>query len=257
MKKVQPKYYIVSIGEGWHPQFFDFLEDNQIQWRPNKEVSFLENLWEFAGRLCYEAWKQEDGSFNNKNLTKIREGNDTYLKNILESRHGSVLEHSGIVVLFNNCSRIFTHEIVRHRVGTAFSQTSGRYVKHDDIAMWVPPVFDNDEDMEVISNMLNTIEQGIKNLCKNHQYADMKNFTEKKKFTSALRRFTPNGVANNILMTFNGRSFRHVEEMRCSEAAEEEMHLIMRPLLIDFKKIFPNLLQDLNIETFQFKNSKV
>lgn len=31
-----------------------------------------------------------------------------------------------------------THELVRHRAGTAFSQTSGRYVRSNDVDMFLP-----------------------------------------------------------------------------------------------------------------------
>ena len=129
MLQVTPQPIIVSIGEGFHCEFLNWLEKERIEWRPAPEVSFLENLYEFAGRLCYESWKLEDGSFVNKNLTKIREGNFEYLKNIIEVDHGSVLEHGNIVILFHNVSRVFTHELVRHRVGTSMCMSGDTKIK--------------------------------------------------------------------------------------------------------------------------------
>jgi thymidylate synthase (FAD) len=48
-----------------------------------------ETLVEFAGRACYRSW--EPGL--NPNVTRVREGQDEYLDNVLASGHGSVLEH--------------------------------------------------------------------------------------------------------------------------------------------------------------------
>lgn len=246
MQLTTPKYYIISLGDGFHSEFYKFLEDNKIDWRPDNNTSYLENLYEFAGRLCYESWTSE-GEFINKNLTKIREGNKEYLENIIKVNHGSVLEHGNIVILFNSVSRIFTHELVRHRVGTAMSQTSGRYVRSDDIKIWIPDVFNNDKDLPIINNIIHTIEEGVKQLSKNHNVDEMKNFKEKKEITSALRRFTPNGLSNNILFSFNGRSLKHILNMRTADGAELEMRIVMKDLQKRMKKEFPNLMQDIDI----------
>jgi len=245
MQLTKPKYYIISLGEGFHEEFYNFLEENKIEWRPDKNVSYLENLYEFAGRLCYESWKV-DGEFTNKNLIRIREGNKKYLKNILKVNHGSVLEHGNIVILFNNVSRIFTHELIRHRVGTAMSQTSGRYVRNDDIKIWIPEPFANDDEiMEKIKKNILQTENLIKYLTNKFKVNEMKSFKEKKEFTSLLRRFTPNGISNNILFSFNGRSLKHVLNMRTSENAELEMRIIFKELKERMKKEFPNLMQDI------------
>ena len=79
-----------------------------------------ELLVEFGGRACYRSW--EPGL--NPNVTKIRTDQREYFANILRSAHGSVLEHANYTFAFRNVSRVFTHELVRHRAGSAFSQES-------------------------------------------------------------------------------------------------------------------------------------
>jgi len=244
MIEVKPVPIIVSLGEGFHKEFFNWLEEQKIKWRPEPGVSFLENLYEFAGRLCYESWEQEDGSFVNKNLTKIRSGNFDYLKNILTVNHGSVLEHGSIVILFFNVSRVFTHELVRHRVGTAMSQTSGRYVRYDNIKFWVPPSIYELGVADHFKDVIKFTEETITSIYGGLGIDEEQNFNVKKKITSAIRRITPNGLANNILFSFNGRSLRHILTMRTSEQAEEEMQIVMRELLNKMKIEFPSLLQD-------------
>jgi thymidylate synthase (FAD) len=244
MIEVTPQPIIVSTGVGFHHEFLKWLENEKIEWRPSPSISFLENLYEFAGRLCYESWKLEDGSFVNKNLTKIREGNFDYIKNILEVDHGSVLEHGSIVILFHNVSRVFTHELVRHRVGTAMSQTSGRYVRYDNIKFWIPPSIYELGVADHFKDIIAATEDTIRGIYDGLDINNEKNFSIKKKITSAIRRIAPNGLANNILFSFNGRSLRHILKMRTSPQAEEEMQFVMKILQYKMEKEFPSLLQD-------------
>jgi len=59
----------------------------------------------------------------------VRSDRREYFENLLRSAHGSVLEHAGYSFALRNVSRVFTHELVRHRAGSAFSQESLRYVR--------------------------------------------------------------------------------------------------------------------------------
>src|SRR3989441_6602018 len=81
-----------------------------------------QTLVEFAGRICYESY--EPGL--NPNITRIREEPSEYFKNIIMKGDGSITEHSQVSFAFLNISRVCSHEIVRHRVGTAISQESLR-----------------------------------------------------------------------------------------------------------------------------------
>ena len=97
-----------------------------------------ELLVEFGGRSCYRSW--EPGL--NPNVRKIRTDQREYFANILRSGHGSVLEHANYSFALRNVSRVFTHELVRHRAGSAFSQESLRYVRLTDIGFRVPPALE-------------------------------------------------------------------------------------------------------------------
>src|SRR5262245_17016001 len=78
----------------------------------------IDALGEFAGRLCYRSW--EPGL--NANVTRVREDSAEYHRNTLSSGHGAIYEHASITFLFQDVSRVFTHELVRHRAGVAISQ---------------------------------------------------------------------------------------------------------------------------------------
>jgi thymidylate synthase (FAD) len=101
-----------------------------------------ETLAEFAGRMCYRSWAPG----LNANVKKVRQDSDAYIANIVHSLHGSVLEHASFTFVFQDVSRVFTHELVRHRAGVAVSQESLRYVRLTDQGFRIPQVLKDPED---------------------------------------------------------------------------------------------------------------
>ena len=117
----------------------------EMRTRDGAERNDGELLVEFAGRVCYRSW--EPGL--NRNVTRVRTDQDQYFANLLSSFHGSVLEHASYSFAFRHVSRVFTHELVRHRAGSAFSQESLRYVRLTDIGFRVPPALEPIKDQVV------------------------------------------------------------------------------------------------------------
>jgi thymidylate synthase (FAD) len=213
--------YLYRIGGlDWFNRVFDMPEGT----RPNDS----EVLIEFCGRLCYKSWAPG----LNANVTRVREDSAAYLTNILDSGHGSVLEHANFSFLLTDVSRIFTHEVVRHRAGVALSQESMRYVRLTDIPFWFPEWAV--KDTELLTNAIAEIERAedFQMWMADHFGLDDENvpFSEKKAKTSFMRRFAPGGVATNMVLTANIRSIRHMMEMRTSEHAEEEIALVFRSI---------------------------
>lgn len=122
--------------------------------------SDAETLIELAGRLCYKSF----GTDLNPNVTRVREGNKAYMGGVIGSRHGSVLEHAHDTFAFIGVSRIFTHELVRHRVNN-FSQESLRFVRLDQLKAYYPQVFQKAFLLEVFDSLgqdaLDEIGQGM------------------------------------------------------------------------------------------------
>lgn len=185
------------------------------QLQPNES----EFLIELAGRSCYKSF----GVGLNPNVTRIRDNPRDYMANVLEKGDGSILEHATVTFAFLNVSRIFTHELVRHRAGTAISQESLRYVRPRDIEMWLPP------DLEPASKQFFESVQEI-----TKRYHDIESqfnwdemtFEQKKRLTSALRRILPDGIATNIIWTANHRTLRWVIERRTDPSAEVEIRKV-------------------------------
>jgi thymidylate synthase (FAD) len=222
--------YLESVGGA---SWLDMREDAR------GELNDGELLAEFGGRMCYRSW--EPGL--NPNVTRIRTDQKEYFANVLRSAHGSVLEHANYSFAFRDVSRVFTHELIRHRAGSAFSQESLRYVRLTDIGFRVPPALEPLRD-QVIS-LVETLEEFQLNAA---EQLDIDNgempFHVKKEITSALRRLAPTGLSTDILWTANIRTLRHVIEMRTAPGAEEELRSVFYLVAEIMKTEAPSLFQD-------------
>jgi thymidylate synthase (FAD) len=215
------------------------------EWKSNA-TSDVEKLSEVMGRLCYKSFKPG----LNPNVTRVREDNKVYLQNIIKVRHGSVLEHSTVNFVFADVSRVFTHELVRHRAGVAISQESLRYVRLDDLGFWAPTVVrENEQFMEICCKTFTELEKLQKEISKMLDLDNpKKDFHEKKLATSAMRRIAPIGLATAIGWSSNLRSIRHVLEMRTDPSAEEEIRLVFGKVGEIMVKKYPNLFADYKVE---------
>jgi thymidylate synthase (FAD) len=196
-------------------------------------------LIEFGGRACYRSW--EPGL--NPNVTRIRTDQREYFANLLRSAHGSVLEHANFSFALRNCSRVFTHELVRHRAGSAFSQESLRYVRLTDIGFRVPPALEplREQVVSIVERLEELQVSAAEKLGVDDEGVP---FHVKKEVTSALRRLAPIGLSTDIVWTANIRTLRHVIEMRTAEGAEEELRLIFDQVARVMLAEAPDLFQD-------------
>jgi thymidylate synthase (FAD) len=224
--------YLESVGG---TSWLEMREDEAKE----TPVADGELLAEFAGRMCYRSW--EPGL--NANVTKIRTDREAYFANVMASYHGSVLEHANYSFAFRQCSRIFTHELVRHRAGSAFSQESLRYVRLTEIGFRVPPALEPIKD-EVLSLVEQLEEFQLSAADKLGLDEEGLPFAIKKEITSALRRLAPTGLSTDIIWTANVRTLRHVIEMRTALGAEEELRLVFNDVAQLMKAEAPNLFQD-------------
>lgn len=241
MKFVKPEVFLIAETKLTSDQFKFLNHIGANNWHTNAP-SDAERLTEIAGKTCYM-------SFNtklNKNLTKVRENkNRDYIqKGLIAVGHGSVLEHSSVTFAICDVSRIFTHELVRHRAGCAYSQVSGRYVRTDQIEAYKPKHL-TDEENHMLSEALLSIEIMYKTLESKVFKRIGNDFDTKKKVTSALRRILPNGQGNHIIFTANHRALRHIIQMRTSEHAEEEIKEVFEEILLILKSRYPNIYEDL------------
>jgi thymidylate synthase (FAD) len=265
MKKVTPSCHIVGSTQVNAEGFAAMLDEIGVpEWTTDAE-SGTELLIESAGKLCYMSFDTK----LNENLTKVgtRNNFDYIQQGLIATKHGSVLEHGTVNLVFLNVSRVLTHELVRHRAGAAYSQTSGRYVRFGELSFWIPSCIAEHPELErlfieAVENQERTLAQmvevsGINNM------TGREDFELKKELTSAFRRIIGNGVANNIMATYNHRALRHLIPARTSRHAEEEIRIAFADVFAKLNVMFPAIYADHKIEMVKglpeivFLNEKV
>lgn len=233
----------------------EFLQD--IQAAEEEGLNPGEILCSFYAKGCYASLTTK----KNKNISKVRSIFENIV-NTIESQHGSVFEHCNLNFMITNCSRVFTHELVRHRVGTAFSQTSGRYVRNDILKVVIDPILEEVyEDIETVRKSIEIAYKLIEGKLSLNNFE--LNFDRKKKLTSALRRIMPNGQSNEIGFSVNIRTLRQTIEARTSRHAEWEIRFVFNQIYNLVKEKYSAIFLDAKEEIIDnqievtFKNKKI
>lgn len=243
MHETTPSVFLIARPavdlDGVRAYLQDVGGESWLEMRDGDAPPAGELLVELAGRTCYRSW--EPGL--NPNVTRIRTERREYFSNLLRSGHGSVLEHASYTFALRNVSRVATHEIVRHRAGSAFSQESLRYVRLVDIGFRVPPALEplRERVLSVVEQLEELQREGASALGID---GDGVPFHVKKEVTSALRRLAPIGLSTDIIWTANARTLRHVVAMRTEPGAEEELRLIFDQVARVMRAEAPLLFQD-------------
>ena len=253
MKSVKPEVTLIGRPSMQWPNVYRYLRGIGAIPSDNPWTDRVDNLpngttlSEFMGRLCYRSF--EPGL--NPNVKKIRTDSAAYIRNIIDSDHGSVFEHATFNFVISGVSRVFTHELVRHRLGTAISQESGRYVSDEELSMglpqWATDLYHTDPEFEsLIMSAMNVYEQ-INDKLRVYFRLDAEDtsFTQKKARTSFIRRFLPEGRATTIGWSANVRTLRQTIVQRTSPHAEEEIRHVFDLIAEIMVQEEPMLFQDL------------
>lgn len=263
MHRVEPQVFMVAENTINDTELHGYLEHIGAQGWTSKEGNRdgnvgrngsgqgdLREIIEVMGRSCYKSF----GTELNPNITRVREDNPSYLKNIIDIGHGSVLEHGWVSFMICDTSRVVTHELVRHRAGTAISQESLRFLRLEDMGLWIPEAYVDDYYSEdIFKETWEFLELQYARLIERAEKIEGKDFdslpfSKKKYYTSAARRVAPIGVATNIGWSCNIRAARHIIEMRTDEHAEEEIRLVFSKIATILKNKYPALFEDYEVE---------
>lgn len=246
MHKVEPQVFLIGESRVVEEGLRKYLTHiGAPAWNSDAPTD-SEKLIEVMGRLCYRSFKPG----LNPNVTAIREHSKDYLANIFNVRHGSVTEHSVVNFIFADVSRVFTHELVRHRVGVAISQESLRFTRLEELGQWLPTVIREDaRAVEIFTKTFVEMERLQKELAEHFQLdSPGVSFQKKKTVTSAMRRVAPLGLATTIGWSANFRTIRWVLELRTDPSAEEEIRLVFGKVGEIVTGRYPYLFSDFKVE---------
>lgn len=238
--------YVLSRPHFEQETFRSFLQDVETSWQATSEANEAENIVEVAGRVCYMSFGEQQSPRTNSE----------YIRNLIAMGHESVLEHVNWTFLITGVSRAFTHQLVRHRTGFAFSQLSQQY--HDEVdATFVEPgqlhrfpqaLKAWQEAMKVARNsyreILDTLEKDEATLL-----GGLSQKEARRAIRSAARSVLPNATETKIIVTANARALRHFLDVRGSIPGDEEMRCLSYKLLQALKNDAPAIFCDFRIET--------
>jgi thymidylate synthase (FAD) len=222
--------------------FLVFLEGQGCDWRRSASATQAEEIVEIAGRVCYMSFGERQSPRDNSE----------YLRNLINSGHESVLEHVSWTFLIEGVSRAFTHQLVRHRPGWAYSQLSQQY--HDEAgATFVRPEELRDHP-EAYAEWSKAVEQ-----CRAAyiRLMDILNLTDghgkerSRSIRSVARSVLPNATETKIVVTANARALRHFLKVRGSIEGDSEMRIFSAELLKMLRAEAPSLFGDFSIQTLR------
>lgn len=110
----EPSVHLIAETKINNEQLAKWLEERGFVFQTDAP-SYPDALAENGGRLCYLSYNAD-----RRRHTGVGQ-NERYLqRTVREMGHGSITEHASFTFLVDHVSRNLTHELVRHRVGTAF-----------------------------------------------------------------------------------------------------------------------------------------
>ncbi|KAA6457852.1 FAD-dependent thymidylate synthase [Acidobacteria bacterium AB60] len=222
-----------------------FLKDQNLEWRRTPGATIPEELVEVAGRICYMSFGSAQSPRTNRD----------FIMNLITQGHESVLEHASWTFLITNISRAFTHQLVRHRVGFAFSQLSQQYHDERDAEFVMPAHLESfPEAKEAWEKAIRTTLQAYSsiNALLSQNGGPMSEDLEKRELTrairSAARSVLPNATETKIVMSANARALRHFFQVRGTIPGDIEMRLVAAELLSIVANEAPSIFLDFRID---------
>ncbi len=175
----------------------------------------MARLIECAGRTCYSSYGKGRGSA-------------AFHQHLKEVNHLSVIEHASLSFFISSISRGCSHELVRHRVGTAISQRSTRYVDESESEWaWHPAIerARGRDSWPLIEVLQQRAQETYRRLVET-----LEPEVGRKQARGAARGVLGNALATELVLTMNLRAVRHFLELRATDAADAEIRLLANRL---------------------------
>lgn len=202
----------------------------EIVFNTNRAAPFRfpdpERIIEFAGRWDY-------GTKNAAKVGKAANDGTPIISKWLASGEQSMIE-MGHATVYVECSRVVSHEFVRHRLAS-YQQESQRFTKYDDADVtefFYNPVTEDDiiEGSAIQRHYESALElyKGLRAEGVPPQLA---------------RYVLPNGTLTRMIVSANIREWRHILKLRLHSSAQPEMRELMQQIYDQLIEVFPQSLE--------------
>lgn len=210
----------------------DKVDMDKLEAKPQVQLMAItpnaEDIIERACRTCYLSFHRYKPPASTEEL----------IKKVILKKHHSVLEHAMATFRIKGGSRVFTHELVRHRLMSP-SQESQRYVKYGktrDFDLVVPPTIKKTDYYERYMKLASESER---------LYSEMVAADIPKEDA---RYILPNATTSEIVISANLREYRHIFMVRCHPRAAWEIRHICLEMLRILKREAPIVFWDYEID---------
>ena len=167
----------------------------------------LENLCEYAGRVCTNTTDKTGNNTRNFLRTRIGQG------------HESILEHASVTFEISGISRACLAQLTRYRIAS-FSVESQRYVKYCD----------NDNDF-VFPYSADYEQESIADKAYTAAFIAYNELVESGMKPEDARMVLPMAKTTRLVMTMNFRELRHFFKERLDKSAQQEIRALAEKML--------------------------
>jgi thymidylate synthase (FAD) len=200
---------------------------------PTREVAeqYYLPLIYTACRTCYSELEPQEIFDRAKDGRVAPDKQQELVRRVIESGHGSTIEHIVFTFAISGVTRTLSHQLVRHRAGLAFDQQSQRYLKYKEPSYMVPGTVQDadpalrdrfvDELAGSLSFYEELLEAGIPG--------------EDARFVM------PNATRTNLVMTANLRALIHMSGLRLCTMAQWEIRRLFQLIRHEVFQVSPFL----------------
>lgn len=177
-----------------------------------------------AARTCIR-----DKSFQSISEEITKEDIERIIKKVIQKNHLSVLEHINFTFSISGVSRILTHQLVRHRIGS-YSQLSQQHTDSSENEFSTPPEIQSDPELD------KEYKEAVHNCQKLYKRLVSNGISR-----GSARYILPSCFNSRIMVTMNARSLFNLlsqRECRTEEWEFREVAYLMHEKLMG---IAPNI----------------
>jgi thymidylate synthase (FAD) len=194
------------------------------------ESSYLPLIYT-ACRTCYSELEPQEIFARATDGRVAPEKQQELVRRVIESGHGSTIEHIVFTFAISGVTRTLSHQLVRHRAGLAFDQQSQRYVNYKAPSYMVPGTV-ADADPELHDRFLDEMQGSLTFY---EQLLDAGIPGEDARFVM------PNATRTNLVMTANLRALIHMSGLRLCTMAQWEIRRLFQLVRHEVFKVSPFL----------------
>jgi thymidylate synthase (FAD) len=184
-----------------------------------------------ACRTCYSELEPQDIFERATSGQVASEKQQDLIRRVIESGHGSTIEHIVFTFAISGVTRTLSHQLVRHRAGVAFDQQSQRYLNYKRPSYMVPGSL-TDAPPEIRDRFTAEMDDSLA------FYGEM--------LAAGIpgedaRFVMPNATRTNLIMTANLRALIHMSGLRLCTMAQWEIRRLFQLIRHEIFAVSPFL----------------